>query len=197
MNGYRGIFNGISVVLLMLLGVSPMALADTVTVSILNSQAVPIYVSFTTLTHAPGVITWNSSGNGCLNTGKGANSAYTQINANQTCTASVDTSSSSSRFCAALNAAPADCMNAQTQHLTMVETNFEAASNPGCFNSGAACVWYDISVIPSTCTDTLWKQNQCANTGGASYNLPVTLACSGNPSEPVYTCQGPTSSAYG
>ena len=120
-----------------------------------------------------------------------------QINAGQTCTASVDTSSSSSRFCAATNAAPANCMDAQTQHLTMVETNFEAASNSGCFNSGAACVWYDISVIPSTCTDALWKQNQCANTGGASYNLPVTLACSGNPSEPVYTCQGPTNGTYG
>jgi hypothetical protein len=186
MNRHRGTFQGKSVVLLMLLGVSSMALADTVTVSIVNSQAVPIYVSFTTLNQSPCVITWNSSGNGCVNTGKGANAAYTQINAKQTCTAFVDTSSSSSRFCAALDKAPANCMNAQTQHLTMVETNFEAASNPGCFNSGAACVWYDISVIPSTCTDTLWKQNQCANTGGASYNLPVTLACSGNASEPVY-----------
>ena len=166
----------------LLLGVSSMALADTVTVSIVNSQAVPIYVSFTTLNQAPGVITWNSSGSGCANTGKGANAAYTQINAKQTCTASVDTSSSSSRFCAALDKAPANCMNAQTQHLTMVETNFEAASNSGCFNSGAACVWYDFSVIPSTCTDTLWKQNQCANTGGASYNLPALAAsCLGVP----------------
>jgi hypothetical protein len=197
MNCYQRGFKGNSVVLFALLAVSTMAFADTVTVSIVNSQAVPIYVSFTTLNQAPGVITWNSSGNGCLNTGKGANAAYTQINAGQTCTASVDTSSSSTRFCAATNAAPTNCMNAQTQHLTMVETNFEAASNPGCFNSGAACVWYDISVIPSTCTDTLWKQNQCANTGGASYNLPVTLSCSGNPSEPVYTCQGPTKGTYG
>ncbi len=196
MNGYRSTFKVVPVVLFMLLGLSSMALADTVTVTIVNSQAVPIYVSFTTLTQAAGVITWNSAGNGCVNTGKGANAAYTQINAGQTCTASVDTSNSSSRFCAALNAAPANCMTAQTQHLTMVETNFEAASNAGCFNSGAACVWYDISVIPSTCTDTLWKQNQCANTGGASYNLPVTLACSGNSAEPVYTCQGPTNGSY-
>ena len=197
MNYHRGAFRGESVVLLMLLGVSAMALADTVTVSIVNSQAAAIYVSFTTLNQAPGIITWNSSGSGCVNPGKGANAAYTQINTGQTCTASVDTSSSSSRFCAALDKAPANCMSAQTQHLTMVETNFEAASNPGCFSSGAACVWYDISVIPSTCTDTLWNQNHCANTGGASYNLPVTLACNGNASEPVYTCQGPTSSTYG
>ena len=83
MNRYRSVLNGKYVVLLMLLGVSSMALADTVTVSIVNSQAVPIYVSFTTLTQAPGVITWNSSGNGCVNTGKGANAAYTQINAGQ------------------------------------------------------------------------------------------------------------------
>lgn len=197
MNGHRVVSLGKFVVLLTLLGVSSIVLADTVTVSIVNSQAAAIYVSFTTLTQAPGALTWNSSGSGCVNTGKGANAAYTQINPGQTCVASVDTSNSSSRFCAALNAAPANCMNAQAQHLTMVETNFEAASNPGCFNSGAACVWYDISVIPSTCTDTLWKQNQCSNTGGASYNLPVTLACSGNSAEPVYTCQGPASGAYG
>ena len=157
MKCYRSIFSGESVVLLLLLGVSSMALADTVTVSIVNGQAVPIYVSFTTLNQAPGTITWNSSGSGCVQTGKGPNAAYTQINAGQTCTASVDTSSSSSRFCAATNAPPANCMNAQAQHLSMVETNFEAASNPGCFSSGAACVWYDISVIPSTCTDALWK----------------------------------------
>ena len=140
MNGHRVVSLGKFVVLLMLLGVSSIVLADTVTVSIVNSQAAAIFVSFTTLTQAPGVITWNSSGSGCVNTGKSANAAYTQINAGQTCVASVDTSNSSSRFCAALNAAPANCMNAQAQHLTMVETNFEAASNPGCFNSGAACV---------------------------------------------------------
>ena len=86
MNRYRGILNGISAVLLLLLGASAMVMADTVTVSIVNSQAVPIYVSFTTLNQAPGTITWNSSGSGCVNTGKGANAAYTQINAGQTCT---------------------------------------------------------------------------------------------------------------
>ena len=48
-------------VFLLVLGVSSIALADTVTVSIVNSQAVPIYVSFTTLNQAPGTITWNSS----------------------------------------------------------------------------------------------------------------------------------------
>ncbi len=65
----------------MLLGISSIALADTVTVSIVNSQAVAIFVSFTTLNQAPGVITWNSSGSGCVNTGTSANAAYTQIKA--------------------------------------------------------------------------------------------------------------------
>ena len=53
MNRYRSICNGKSVVLLLLLGVSSMASADTVTVSIVDGQAVPIYVSFTTLNQAP------------------------------------------------------------------------------------------------------------------------------------------------
>ncbi len=197
MNRQQGALRGKSVVLLMLLGISTIALAqNAVTVSIVNSQAGAIYVSFTTINQTPGTITWNSAGNGCLNTGTNANAAYTQINAGQTCTASVNTSSSSTRFCAAASSPPANCMNAQAQHLTMVETNFEAASNSGCFGKGA-CVWYDISVIPSTCTDALWQQNRCAKTGGASYNLPVTLSCAGNSSEPTYTCQGPTSRAHG
>src|SRR5215469_9274541 len=127
--------------LLLLLGISSTALADTVTVNIANNTGATLYVSFTTLNHAPGTITWNSSGSGCVNTGKGANAAYAQINAGQTCIGAVDTVSSSTRFCVAKNSPPADCMNAQTNHQTMVETNFEAANNAGCFNSGAACVW--------------------------------------------------------
>jgi hypothetical protein len=185
----------IVVLLLMLLGSSSLVLAQTVTVNIANNTGATLYVSFTTLNHAPGTLTWNSSGSGCVSPGKGANAAYTQINSGQTCTAAVSTASSSTRFCAAKNSAPADCMNAQTNHQTMVETNFVAGSS-NCFNT-ATCVWYDISVIPSTCTDTLWKQNQCANTGGASYNLPVTLSCAGHAAEPVYTCQGPTNTTYG
>ena len=114
----------IAILLLMLLGISSLALADTVTVNIANNTGGTLYVSFTTLNYAPGTITWNSSGSGCVNTGKGANAAYTQINAGQTCIAAADSASSSSRFCAAKNSPPADCMDAQTQHQTMVETNF-------------------------------------------------------------------------
>jgi hypothetical protein len=49
-------------------------------------------------------------------------------------------------------------------------------------------------VIPQDCTDALWRQDQCAHTGGASYNLPVTLACGG---AATFSCQGPTDATYG
>ena len=154
-------------------------------VNIVNSRNVPIFVGFTTIDHNPGPISW---GNGCTKTGTGA-----IIASGATCIANVTSNGVASRFCASLTQVPSDCFNAQVNHQTMVETNFEPASNPGCFNKGN-CVWFDISVIPSTCTDTLWKSNQCAGTGGASYNLPVSVACNGNT---IYTCQGPASTKYG
>lgn len=154
-------------------------------VNIVNGRATPIFVGFTTIDHKPGPITW---GAGCTMSGAGA-----MIGAGATCTATVVSNAVPSRFCAALTGTPSDCFNAQANHQTMVETNFEPASNPGCFGKGN-CVWFDISVIPSTCTDALWKQNRCANTGGASYNLPVSLACNG---APIYTCQGPPTATYG
>lgn len=154
-------------------------------VTITNSRGTPIFVSFTLANQTPGPITW---GTDCTATGGGA-----QIAAGATCQATVPSTTGSSRFCAALDQPPANCYNAQTNHQTMVETTFETASNPGCFNKGS-CVWYDISVIPLTCTDALWQQGQCANTGGASYNLPVSLACGGSA---TFTCQGPTNTTYG
>ncbi len=154
-------------------------------VNIVNQQPFAIYVSFTLASHAPGPISW---GSGCTPTGVGA-----QIASGATCVASVPTGLGSTRFCAATDAPPASCYSAQVNHQTMVETIFESSANPGCFNKGP-CVWYDISVIPSSCTDALWAQNQCAGTGGASYNLPVALACGGTP---MFACMGPTSSAYG
>lgn len=165
---------------------APMALgAASARVVLVNNRQTPLYVGFTTIDHKPGPITW---GNGCIKVGSGA-----LIRSRATCTAQVLSNAVPSRFCAAPNAVPADCFNAQANHQTMIETNFEPAGNPGCFNKGT-CVWFDISVIPSTCTDALWKQNQCANTGGASYNLPVSLACNGNT---VYTCRGPQNATYG
>lgn len=177
-----------------LFGVHSNAFAGATPVNIVNNNSAPIYVSFTLLNHTAGPIKWNSSGSGCSKTGATPAAAFTLIEPGTTCSATVDSAAGSSRFCAKTgNTAPDDCMNAQTEHLTMVESNFESASNPGCFGKGD-CVWYDISVIPSTCTDALWKSNQCANTGGAAYNLPVTLSCSGMP---TYTCQGPQNKTYG
>ena len=77
----------------------------------------------------------------------------------------------------------------------MVETTFGAGSG-GCTSpSMASCVWYDISVIPANCTDQLWVSTSwCSNTGGAAYNLPVTLSCAG---QPTFTCQGPPGSTWG
>jgi hypothetical protein len=156
-------------------------------VSVTNSRSTPIYVSFTTQNGRPGPILWATNSN-CQTSGVGV-----QILAGQTCMAFVPAAANSSRFCASLTAAPANCWLAQTNHQTMIETTFLRASNPGCFKQGA-CVWYDISLIPSNCTDSAWKLNKCAGTGGAAYNLPVQLDCS---SGQTYTCQGPVSSHWG
>lgn len=169
------------------------AQAQGVPVSLVNKRQVPIQVNFTLKNHSNGPIAW---GAGCSNTGTTAFSSHATIAAGQTCSATVDPSAGSSRFCATLGNEPTDCMNGQANHLTLIETTFQPASAQGCFGRGA-CVWYDISVIPSNCTDTLWKSGQCKETGGASYNLPVTLACGGNPAEPVYVCKGPPSTKYG
>lgn len=158
---------------------------DSVTVVLTNQRSASVYVAFTQSNHAPGPITW---GSGCEESGAGA-----QIASGATCNATVDAAAGSSRFCATESQVPADCYDAQTNHQTMIETTFEASTNPGCFEKGA-CVWYDISVIPSNCTNDTWKQDQCANTGGAAYNLPVELWCTG---QATFTCQGPANGNYG
>jgi hypothetical protein len=150
-------------------------------VSVTNSRSTAIYVSFTVQNGTPGPIQWTNNSD-CVLSGVGI-----QIAAGQTCSAFVPPAASSSRFCAALDAAPVNCWLAQTNHQTMIETNFLPASNGGCFGQGA-CVWYDISVIPQNCTDNKWNTNKCAGTGGASYNLPVQTTCGGTA---TYTCQGP------
>jgi len=163
------------------------AKAESGPVTITNKQSKPIYVGFTTIDHKPGPITW---GSGCTKSGKGA-----RIAAGATCKATVASNAAPSRFCASPKAVPADCFDAQQNHQTMVETNFEPSTNAGCFNKGN-CVWFDISVIPQNCTDALWQKNQCASTGGASYNFPVQVAC-GTSAKPTYTCQGPTTTKWG
>jgi hypothetical protein len=162
--------------------------ADTSKVQIVNKRTEHLLVSYSEASQ----ITW---GAGCTEVAHGA-----VIAAGKTCTATVADDNASTRFCAtdvtsvaAAHKVRLDCSKAQNGNLTMVETIFQPSTAGGCFNKGT-CVWYDISIIPLNCTDALWKQNKCANAGGASYNLPVSLGCGG---ETFYVCQGPVSTKYG
>lgn len=154
-------------------------------VTIVNNRSVTVYVGYTLWTLATPPITW---GSGCTPSGTGA-----AVAPGASCNVKVGVDNTSSRFCAALDAVPANCFNAQANNQTMIETIFQPASNGGCFNKGN-CVWFDISLIPTNCTDAAWDLNQCTGTGRASYNLPVQLSCN---NVPVYSCQGPVNTTYG
>ena len=168
-------------------GMYPALAADPtgyVTVVVANKGANTIYVAFTNYaTQQPGQINWGNCASSVSNN-------QVSIASGGTCTASVPNNVGTSRFCASTTAmATPNCNNAQANHQTMIETNFGSGAASTCYpTSMASCVWYDISLIPSNCTDAAWAQNQCASTGGAAYNLPVSLACS---AQPTYTCQGP------
>ena len=192
--------------------------SPNVTVRLMNNRNVPIYVAFTidNQDQIPGPISWFT---GCQDSGQTAHAAYARIDAGTTCTATVDPNSfpenglltGSSRFCARVGSdatsAPDNCMEAQQDFLTMIETTFQPyvapdsqGKNGQCF-SGRSCVWYDISVIPDSltgpthkCTDATWEKDRCAKAGPASYNLPVQLSCR---AEPTYTCQGPRNRTHG
>jgi len=193
-----------------------------VPVNFVNNQPVTVYVSFTIddLTQSPGIIVLPSQ-TGCGTVSVGANASSFSIAPQTTCSATVDPTqfipspgspTGSTRFCATTTSAPANCMNAQSQNLTMIETTFLSFSSGSCYNN-ASCVYYDISVIPAYCQNLQWygtdweppltaqnplpPQSQwplCANTGGASYNLPVQMSCA---NQPTYTCQGPTNGTWG
>ena len=173
---------------------------ETSTVNIVNQQSTQIYVSF------DGPITWDHSSS-CLPSTNGG----VQILAGQSCHATVTPPAPMTRFCASPNAVP-NCGAAQTNNQTIIETNFQTVAQCAWLNySNTTCVWYDISLIPSTCTDCAWNGNSkdptctpppsnaniyCAHTGGASYNLPVQLTCPGGIAEPTYTCMGPPDKTY-
>ena len=165
--------------------------AAQVNVVIQNQQAQTIYVAFTLgAGQAPGAINWGNCSSYVSNN-------QAALPPGTTCKTVVPTSSGSSRFCASTSAMSSpNCYLAQTTHQTMIETNFGTGAQGSCYpTSNTSCVWYDISLIPPNCTDTLWQtQTYCSNTGGAAYNLPVQLSCA---NQPTYTCQGPTGSTYG
>jgi hypothetical protein len=163
--------------------------APQVNVVVQNLQNRTIYVAFTLgAGQQPGSINWGN----CSSYVRG-NQAV--LPAQAKCNTVVPATSGSSRFCASTGPmAYPNCYLAQTNHWTMVETTFGAGTT-NCYPAQASCVWYDISLIPSNCTDPLWQnQNYCSNTGGAAYNLPVQLSC---PNQPTYTCQGPPGTTYG
>jgi len=154
-------------------------------VGIQNQRSKPIYVDFWQPS-APGPIWWDP--NGCNHQGVGTGAV---IAPGATCWAALNNTAGQSRFCAVeyiQGILGLNCNVGQTYHLTLVETVFQSE----CFNN-ANCAWYDISIIPPYwCTDYQWQLNRCNNSHGASYNLPVGLAC-GNSNNYTYTyiCRGP------
>ena len=165
------------------------AATQTGNVNIVNNTGSTIYVGFAPQTGSS--ITW---GSGCLSP---INGLTVEILADATCNASVTDSVASpgSRFCAAttVTSTGLNCWVAQQNQQTIIETYFQ----PGpCFGPGTPdCIWYNISIIPSNCTDQMpygpnnsdWQNDACGYTGGASYNLPVMMSCAGGP---TFNCQG-------
>ncbi|HEY1258906.1 MAG TPA: hypothetical protein VGF34_06615 [Stellaceae bacterium] len=155
-------------------------------VKFVNRQTRPIYVGFS----GTGSIHYDA-GAKCTVTGNGL-----KIAAGAICTGTVDATNSGSRFCASPFANP-NCTRAQDDHLTLIETAFDTKDQCQWTHDPGTCVSYDVSVIPTSCTVELWRQNQCASGGGASYNLPVELSCAGTPPAPSFSCRGPTDGTYG
>ena len=168
-------------------------------VTFVNRSANPRYVAFSVQSGNPGPVVWSSD---CE---RFNNQIY--LAPGQVCSASVPSSAGPSRFCARENPAPPgkspSCFAAQAENLTIIGTNF--TSGAGCNRSGdplgvdvvqKSCVWYEISVVPESCTNCAWYGDNCKNGGGPSYNAPVQLSCAG---APTFTCRGPIGplGAYG
>jgi hypothetical protein len=167
------------------------AAAANYPVTVTNQGTSTIYVAFTDYsTQQPATVTWT----GCTVVN---NQVVVPPGGATTCSAQVPVTVGMTRFCAFTSQVPIgqtpNCNLAQAHNQTMVETNFGTGANGVCFPTTlASCVWYDISVIPQNCTPQAWSTNGCMNTGGASYNLPVSLAASG---QVTFTCKGPPNSA--
>ncbi len=162
--------------------------APTSDVNIVNDTGGTIYVGFAP--QAGSGITWSS---GCVKT---ATNSTVMVAKNTTCSAAVINSNANpgSRFCAATSldsTGALNCWTAQSHvpHNTLIEPNFLVNCNFGKVTY-PGCIFYDVSVIPATCTDNLFNaaNDYCKGTGGASYNLPVKVSC---PDEPTFTCRGP------
>ncbi len=141
------------------------------TVKIVNDRPEPIFVGYS----GGGTIDWQATG-GCIPVGTGAGGV--EIARNSFCIATVTATNSGSRFCASLGAPP-NCTEAQNDHVTLIEPTFDTSQQCSWTHQAGTCVAYDISIIPVGCTDDAWKADNCAKAGGASYNLPAELSCSG------------------
>lgn len=152
-------------------------------VKLVNDRSEPIFVGYS----GAGAIDWQAT-TGCIPVATGAGGV--EITGNSFCIATVTATNSGSRFCASLTAPP-NCLEAQNNHVTLIEPTFDTSTQCSWTHQAGTCVAYDISIIPVGCTDEAWKADNCAKAGGASYNLPVELSCTGQPADPVFTCQGP------
>src|SRR5262249_22810711 len=129
----------------------------TFPLSVVNSQGTTIYVSFNQYpSGAPYQGTWKQtggpSGSCTLQAGQ------LVMKAGATCTTAVNTNFGISRICASEVYRPSgfNCANAQQHNRTLIELNFGNNQATGCIGSDAACTWYDISVVPSSCTNCTW-----------------------------------------
>lgn len=153
------------------------------TIIVANSGQRPLYIAFSVQPGKPGPVVWSK------NCERFNDQVY--LPPGESCKATVQSSVGSSRFCAAENPVPPgktpNCYAAQRDNLTMIETNF--TSGNGCDPTNqSSCVWYDISIVPESCTNCEWAANNCNNSGGASYNVPVQLSCNNAMS---FMCRGP------
>lgn len=160
-------------------------------VAIKNEQATPISITCSEGVFAatgPCALTW---GAGCQANGQSDKGIYAIVAPGTTCEVSVASSTGPSRLCGALTAADVpDCWQAQWNHVTLLETNFQSSE-----------VFYDVSIIPLNfgkpgCLNEQWEQDFCNASGQASYNLPVSFGCSLDPAI-YFTCQGPPSQKWG
>jgi hypothetical protein len=165
-------------------GLDLLGATETGAVNIVNDRAEPIFVGYS----GGGTIHWQASA-GCIPVTAGAGGL--RIAAGRSCAATVTATNSGSRFCASPDAPP-NCLRAQDDHQTLIEPTFDTSDQCSWTHEAGTCVAYDISVIPVGCTDERWKADKCAKAGGASYNFPAELSCAGQPSDPTFTCRGPT-----
>jgi len=153
------------------------------TVGFLNRSSRTLYVSFAVQPGRIAQILWSPA---CERFND-----QVRLGPGQSCSASIPSSVGPSRFCAAENPAPAgrgpNCNDAELQNQTVIQTNF--TNGQGCRPmTQASCLWYNISIAAENCTNCDWNADNCKDTGGAAYNVPVQLSCR---SGPTFTCRGP------